>query len=205
MNRITLGIIVAVVTVVTTRTPLNAQQRQKRSVTYTYAYRTTAVVRTQWSPDAPTSTVATQSKSQTEGSPSTDPQSTGATTEKAAGSPSRPAQAMPIAMHGSPSDQGQNDERSRPTFQQMQNPSGGFHLTHNSFTQNAYTSPNNYFGSQFNNWSNLQSQQFDGFNRTQPDLYFNSISYVGSVNNQWSNLTSGSISPNELGGWSYWP
>jgi len=108
-------------------------------------------------------------------------------------------------MNGSQADQGQNDDRPRPTLQQMQNASGSFNLSHNSFTQNAYFSPNNYLGSQYNSWNNLQPQQFDGFNRTQPEMYFNSYSYVGATNNQWSNLSSGSLSANELGGWTYWP
>ncbi len=105
------------------------------------------------------------------------------------------------------------DYSQRPTMQQMQNPGGGFQLTHTGFSQNQYTSANNYFGSQFNSWSNLRPLPtnlniFESFNRNQPPqntgAYYTGTSYyLGPMNNQWSNLSYGSVSANYLGSWIY--
>ena len=107
-----------------------------------------------------------------------------------------------------------SDLAHRPTNQQLQNPSGEFQLSHGGTSQPASVAPNNYFGAEFHSWNNLQTRSgdldsFESFNRYQPDTnsgaYFSPNTYVGSANNQWSNLSSGSLAPNELGGWNYLP
>lgn len=107
-----------------------------------------------------------------------------------------------------------NNLDQRPSLQQLQNPSGGFNMTHANFSQSQYISPNNYFGPQYHDWSNLRTlpanlSTFESFNRYQPDInsgaYYSPNTYIGSMNNQWSNLSAGSITPNDQGGWTMSP
>ncbi len=87
-------------------------------------------------------------------------------------------------------------------------------MSHEGLSQPASVAPNNYFSPGFHNWSNLQMtsgslDSFESFNRFQPEKdsggYYSPNTYVGSANNQWSNLSSGTPSPNDLGGWNFGP
>jgi hypothetical protein len=101
-----------------------------------------------------------------------------------------------------------------PTYQQLQNPSNGFQLTQIGMSTPHNLAPNTYFGSQFNNWNNLQMQPpglepFDSFMRTAPiDFggHYSTNTYLGPMYNDWSNLSTGTVTHNELGGgWNYLP
>lgn len=102
-------------------------------------------------------------------------------------------------------------ESTRPSLQQLQNPSGGYQMTFSNFSHDQYMSPNSYMGTQFNTWNNIQMQPtvlspFESFNRTQPPTsgwYVSPNTYVGGGFSQWNNLSSGSIWPNYVGGWTY--
>lgn len=102
----------------------------------------------------------------------------------------------------------------RLTNQQLQNPSGGFQLTHYGMSNPHYQSPNLYLGHEFNNWNNLRTplsptlDPFESVMRTQPvDFggYYSPNTYLGSMYNDWSNFSPGTVFPNEMGGWSFLP
>ena len=203
MRHLLLGLVVAGVV---TSCGLQSAFAQQRPRPVLIVFRQTAVARTQWSPD---------SGNIQNGIGSHNPAPTGNTMP---GMLPASATTQTTSTTGSQLNSANSDSAidysQRPTIQQMQNPSGAYQITHNGFTQGQYTSANNYFGSQFNTWSNLRPVQmnldlFESFNRTQPPLnpnsgaYFSGNNYLGPVNNQWSNLSSGSITPNYLGSYIY--
>lgn len=191
-----------------------AQQRQLRPVTITY--RSTSVIRTQWPQGtsnqitpAPGDTVST-----------TTPVSNTVTGRDNAGQGAslmnrKLVNPNPVGFsRGTVADESFNGGAQRPTNQQLQNPSGAFQLSHAGFSQPGSVAPNNYFGPEYNGWNNLRVpsgnlDSFESFNRSQPDMnsggYYSPNTYLGIANNDWSNLSSGAVSPNELGGWSYQP
>lgn len=205
MRHLLLGLVVSGVV---TNCGLPSAFAQQRPRPVLIVFRQTSVAKTQFSPDAAglTNGGGSNSAGPTDNSaPGTLPPSAATPTTSATSSQSTSANSDDAI-----------DYSQRPTFQQMQNPGGAYQMTHTGFTQNQYTSPNNYFGSQFNTWSNLRPvptnlDLFESFNRTQPPLnansgaYFSGNSYLGPVNNQWSNLSSGSITPNYLGSYIYQP
>lgn len=192
-----------------------AQQRQPRPVTITY--RSTTITRTQWSPDSPnpnttspggmsSTTTPDSSFAVWQGNGEPGSQSSAAKTPN----PYSPSFSRSTATAGEPF----SGTVHRSTNQQLQNPSGGFQLSHVGFSEPASIAPNNYFGAEFHSWSNLQTRSgnldsFESFNRYQPATdsggYYSPNTYTGSANNEWSNLSSGSLSPNELGGWTFRP
>lgn len=204
--------VVGIVTVITLQDAA-AEQRQLRPVTITF--KSNSVTRTQWTPDSPnpitTSTVRPDSTTK----PGTNPVT--GTRKTAPGiSPTAVGTQNYSSGFARPSANGDAhpDGILRPSNQQIQNPSGEFQLTHVGITHPASIAPNNYFGPEFNGWSNLQMPSgnldaFESFNRTQPDInsggHYSPNTYVGSANSDWSNLSSGSLSANDLGGWNFRP
>lgn len=204
-------IIVGVLTVIGIR-DVFAQQRQVRPVTITY--RSTSATMTQWSADLTNPGVTTPF-----GAASAPNQGSNPIVRDTAGQKPPPA-ASTMGTSFSPGfsrtpaiPESSSGNSERPTNQQLQNPSGGFQLTHAGFSQPATMAPNNYFGPEFQNWSNLQMRSgnldaFESFNRFRPEdsgAYYSPNTYVGSENNHWSNLSSGVVTPNDLGGWNYRP
>ena len=185
-----------------------AHAQQRRPVTI--YFRTASVTKTQWSPQGTASDAPAAGDSSTVGSqPST-------LAPPSASSPIQNSSASnPALSNSSPAESGDNPSNqfgNRPTLQQLQNPSGMFQMTHSNFMQNHYTTPNNYVGSQYNYWNNLQPQSssldsFQSFNRTQPPLYSGAYispnTYVGTNFNSWNNLSSGYAMPNYLGSYIY--
>ena len=180
------------------------QQPQLRPVTITF--RSTSIVRTQWSADSASSNDTSSNPGGSVGGsvPNLLPEAARPSIQSSAGSS--------FGANDGGSTNGSNQPR--PTNQQLQNPSGGFHFSHAGLSQNQYTSPNNYFGSQQHSWSNIRLQpstlsSFESFNRFQPAMnsgaYYSPNTYMGPANNQWSNLSSGVITPNDGGGWNYQP
>lgn len=183
-----------------------AQQRSRRSVIY--YFQQTSVAKTQFSPDAtnpatPSTASTTTDDSPAKGSAAPDLLAAGAQTsgQNSVNSQPSPATTSPAIGFSPP-----------PTNQQLQNPSGGFQFSQTGMTQNPNASQNNYFGSQFNNWSNLRTlptslDSVQTFNRTQPSIdsgaYFSPNTYFGPANNQWSNLSTGTVTSNYLGGYIY--
>ena len=175
----------------------------KRSST-AMVFRGTSIQRTQWSSDSETAAISSNSDTATPGTtPGLLPGASNSIV------PSHSGSAVRDGSNSAPSEM-----IHRPTLQQIQNPSGGFQLSHSSFSQQHYSSPNNYVGTHFNNWNNLRPQsaglsQFESFNRYQPSLnsggYTSPNTSFGSANNPWNNLSSGNLSPNYLGGWIYQP
>ena len=220
MHPILLGLtVVGILTTCDLQTGFAQQQlRQFRPVTITY--RSTTIVRTQWSPDSANPNASSQNGTGTTATNGANPNEAAA---PAGTSPGRqqvangqPNQFSPGFSSGSSANGSQGGFGQRPTNQQLQNPSGGFNMTHSGFSQSQYMSPNNYFGPQYHVWSNLHTQPtslavFESFNRYQPDInsnsgaYYSPNTYIGAANNQWSNLSNGSITPNDLGGWNYSP
>jgi hypothetical protein len=106
-------------------------------------------------------------------------------------------------------------QQARPTLQMLQNPSGGYSLSHSGTTTGQQMAPNLYFGPQFQSWTNQQGMaQMPGaygeMSRFQPAPfggYTAPNTYFGSGFSNWTNLSSGSIAPGSQGGWSYsvWP
>jgi hypothetical protein len=177
----------------------SAQQPQRPPITI--IYRSTSIVRTQWSGDASSFAgggAGWGSATSAMASPGLLPAGQNSFTQ-----PSGGGSGPNVAGGG----------QSLVTNQELQNPSGGFNLTHNGFTQNQYVSPNNYFGTQYQNWNNLRTQSsistaVDSLNRFQPAMnsggyYYAPDHFSGAANNQWSNLSNGSVTPNCLGGWTY--
>lgn len=105
------------------------------------------------------------------------------------------------------------EQQSRPTNQMLQNPSGGFNLSHSGFTSQQQTAPNSYFGQQFQNWTNQQQvnqmpASFGEMSRFQPGpdgTYVAPNTYLGSGFFDWSNLNQGGITPGATGSWSFSP
>lgn len=105
------------------------------------------------------------------------------------------------------------EQQSRPTIQAMQNPSPGLQLTHTGITEQQQFAPNNYFGAQFNNWTNQQaisqmpSAQGE-MTRFQPgpfDGYTAPNTYLGSEFHSWSNLSTPMNVPGATGSWNMMP
>ena len=106
-------------------------------------------------------------------------------------------------------------QQARPTNQTLQNPSGAYSLSHAGISTGQQMAPNQYFGPQFQNWTNQQSStnspaSYGEMNRFQPGPFSGYVgpnTYVGAGFSNWNNLSSGSASANSLGGWSYsvWP
>ena len=107
------------------------------------------------------------------------------------------------------------EQQSRPTNQMLQNPSGDYNLTHTGITSSQQMAPSNYFGQQFQAWSNQQPvaqmpASFGEMNRYQPAPFGGYVApntYVGSGFSNWSNLSPGGASPGATGSWNYsvWP
>jgi hypothetical protein len=184
-----------------------AEQRQDRPVTT--VHRSTSITTIQWSPNSQTQTDSTRSPK------STSAAAPGDTTSKSPAAATRQVNPNAVTLGRSTNSTEPFIEVAlRPTNQQLQNPSGGYHLTHLGFSQPASIAPNNYFGPEFNSWNNLRVpagnlDAFESFNRFQPDMnssgYFSTNTWLGPINSDWSGLSSSSVIPNDLGGWSYRP
>ncbi|WP_010583462.1 hypothetical protein [Schlesneria paludicola] len=194
MHRLTLVTFIGLL-VISSVVPAAAQQRRRP---VTFVFQQSLVAKTQWSPDAsnPAATADGAERSATGTVPGVLPADGAHSDPTAAGSSLQTA----------------GNQAVRPTLQQLQNPSGGYTMTHANYSQGQYTSPNNYNGSQFNTWNNLRQPPqnldlFQSFNRTQPPTtwggYMSPNTYIGPANNQWSNLSTGYITPNVVGGWTY--
>lgn len=125
-----------------------------------------------------------------------------------------PAQSQPET----PEQQAYNEwqrEQSRPTNPMLQNPSGAFNMTHQGITNQQQMAPNQYFGQQFQTWTNQQPvaqmpATFGELSRFQPGQfggYVGPNTYLGSGFSNWSNMSSGGLSPGATGSWSFsvWP
>lgn len=204
MRRLALGLIVVKFAFLSGINDLYAQSRRP----VTIVFRQSSTIKTQYSPDAVSADASSQSGSPTTGS---QPSSFNA-------SPS----AMPMGQtmasfqsNGPSVGVNANDAipmANRPTLQQMQNPSGMFLMTHANELHNQYYTTNTYMGNQFNTWNNVRMQptqldQFESFNRTQPPTttqgYVSPNTYMGTNFNTWTNLSSGNITPNYLGSYTY--
>ncbi|MDB5347249.1 MAG: hypothetical protein JWP89_5626 [Schlesneria sp.] len=107
------------------------------------------------------------------------------------------------------------EQKSRPTLQAMQNPSGAMNMTHNGFTNGQQVAPNTYLGAQFQNWQNQQpvsqsSAAVGELYRMQPGPfggYVGPNTFVGTGFSTWSNMTQGGISAGATGSWDFsiWP
>lgn len=180
--------------------PTMAQQRRRP---VTYVFQQAPVARTQFSPDASSAAGSIEATERT-GSGIVPGVLPAEGTQSDRNSESNSPQTS--------GDQISRDQSQRPTLQQLQNPSGAFTMSHPNYSQGQYMSPNNYNGSQFNTWNNLRQPPqnldlFQSFNRTQPPTtwggYMSPNTYIGPANNQWSNLSTGYITPNWVGGWTY--
>ncbi len=102
----------------------------------------------------------------------------------------------------------QPSQVTNPMLQNMSNPSN---LSHAGIASGQQAAPNLYFGRQFHDWNNLREPaampgSFGGLNRTQPPSFGGYVApnmYVGSGFSNWSNMSSGVVTLNPLGGWSY--
>lgn len=120
--------------------------------------------------------------------------------------PGNPAETKPLTP-----EQEWIEQQSRPTNQMLQNPSGGYNLSHSGFTSQQQTAPNSYFGQQFQNWTNQQQvnqmpASFGEMSRFQPGpdgTYVAPNTYLGSGFFDWSNLNQGGITPGATGSWSF--
>lgn len=125
---------------------------------------------------------------------------------KPEGAPGNPAETKPLTP-----EQEWIEQQSRPTNQMLQNPSGGFNLSHSGFSNQQQTAPNSYFGQQFQNWTNQQQvhqmpASFGEMSRFQPGpdgTYVAPNTYLGSGFFDWSNLNQGGITPGATGSWSF--
>jgi hypothetical protein len=107
------------------------------------------------------------------------------------------------------------EQKSRPTLQAMQNPSGAMNMTHSGFTNNQQVAPNTYLGAQFQDWQNQQpvsqsSAAVGELYRMQPGPfggYVGPNTFVGTGFSTWSNMTQGGISAGATGSWDFsiWP
>lgn len=103
-----------------------------------------------------------------------------------------------------------NNDRPKPTTWQLQNPANP---QNNSPTEMTGTiAPNNYFGSQFHDWSNVSHPEPMTqlpFNQNfvptidQSNLYTAPNSYYGGQFSNWSNISTGQPEMNPFGGWNY--
>ena len=151
----------------------SAQQRQLRPVTM--VYRSTSIARTQWSPN---------SANPNANSPGETPSTTGRGSDSATNAAGNSGQGFsqgnrPVNHAFSPgfsqattAVESFNGVVQRPTYQQLQNPSGAYQLSHVGFSQPASVAPNNYLGAEYNSWNNLQAppanlDSFESFNRFQ--------------------------------------
>ena len=163
-------------------------------------FKPAAVVRTQWSPDA----ASVPSDAADPAGASSTPAANSSRADSPAVAQNEPV-TLGFGLNEAPTATG------RPTLQQIQNPSGGYQMTHFDFSQGEYVTPNTYMGTQFNSWNNIQMpptglSEFESFNRTQPPnsgWYVSPNTYVGSGFSQWSNLSTGYVTPNYLGSWNY--
>lgn len=203
MRRIVLGMAALVFLTIHGASTVFGQQTPRRSVTY--VFQPAPVAGTQWSPgsNGPNAPAAYPDAIGNGGTPSTLPGGAQGMTQSPGNFPG------PANYNGFGGNQGPT-----PTVQQMQNPSGAQNLSHAGMWQNQYTTTNNYIGRQFDNWTNLRQQprtldEFQAFNRTQPPAnsgaYYSPNTYFGAGYNQWSNLSSGTVTPNYLGGYIYQP
>lgn len=107
-------------------------------------------------------------------------------------------------------------EQKRPTYQQMQNPSGAFNMTHTGMSSGQQYSPNTYLGTGFDNWTNQQpisqsSSTYGELPRNQPPVQFGGYTgpntFMGTGFDSWTNMSIGGIAPGSGGSWDYsvWP
>lgn len=114
-----------------------------------------------------------------------------------------------------PDQQWIEEQRSRPTLQAMQNPSAPQNFSHSGFTYAQQRAPNNYLGSQFDNWTNQQPinqmpASFGEMGRMQPGPfggYVGPNTFMGTGFESWTNMTQGGIGPGATGSWDFsiWP
>jgi hypothetical protein len=185
-----------------------AQQKPRRSVTH--VFQQASVTKTQWSPNAGDANSNSANNAAADKTASnTNPTGLPSTSQ---GTNSSQSGGTAITDLNS----GIESFAQRPNVQQVQNPSGAYNFTPTGASQGQYMSANNYLGSQFNNWNNLRLQpttidSFQGFNRTQPlapipsGAYISTNTYFGPAYGSWNNLSSGSVTPNYLGGYIYQP
>lgn len=133
-------------------------------------------------------------------------QSVVSTSSKSNEAPGNPAETKPLTP-----EQEWIEQQSRPTNQMLQNPSGGFNLSHSGFSNQQQVAPNLYFGQQFQAWTNQQAVgqmpgSFGEMSRYQPGPSGNYVApntYLGSGFSNWSNLNQGSITPGATGSWEF--
>lgn len=180
-----------------------AQVRPRRSVTI--QFQRPAITKTQFSPDSPVSDSSIEVSANSQPSVSE--------SNPLSGDGSGSAFSPTVSSHAAPAGPA-IDNAPRPNVQQMQNPSGAFHMTHGGITHGQNFGNNTYFGSQYNDWSNLRPLPWhldssQTFNRSQPPVnsgaYFSPNTYFGNANGQWSNINTGYAMPNYLGGYTYQP
>ena len=114
-----------------------------------------------------------------------------------------------------PDQQWIEEQRSRPTLQAMQNPSGPQNFSHSGFTYAQQRAPNTYLGTQFDNWTNQQPinqmpASFGEMSRMQPgDFggYVGPNTFMGTGFDSWTNMTQGGIGAGATGSWDFsiWP
>lgn len=107
----------------------------------------------------------------------------------------------------------QQDAR-RPTEWQLQNPSGWQNRNPTSRELPGYVSPNNYFGPQYREWSQMsppvsQSERPANMTPTTPLLQSNApvapLNYWGESNVRWNNITIPRPQPSPFGSWTIAP
>lgn len=166
-------------------------------------FKPAAVTRTQFSPDAAPAAATGDAPSLADAVPSARPMIASRSNDDASTQNEPTAAGFDFSQ--------MNSSAPKPSLQQIQNPSGGYQMDYWNMSQGAYTMPNTYMGTQFNSWNNIQMQpiglsEFEAFNRTQPPnsgWYVSPNTYVGAGFNTWNNLSSGYITPNYLGSWTY--
>ena len=107
------------------------------------------------------------------------------------------------------------EQQSRPSNQYLQNPSGGYNMTHMGISSSQQIAPNNYFGQQFQNWTNQKNvsqmpASFGDPSRMQPGAfggYVGPNTYIGPSYANWNNLSQGGNAPGAMGSWGFsvWP
>lgn len=204
MRPILLGL--AAIGLVTAGNSSSAEAQTGRRRPITIVFRQTPVSKVQWSADSGNAPIATVDGGDANGGGEASPPGI------LPNDPENAKQASSDVLNAGLNGQSLRETGPRPTLQQLQNASGSYLFSQTGMSQTPFTTVNNSTGTQFNNWNNLRSQPaqldaFESFNRSQPPSnwggYVSPNNYTGSMNNSWSNLSSGSISPNYLGGWNY--